>query len=115
MAVDPDLLNLFTSAELGQGEADLGARLTELYLGCLAEAEVRPARAIFLNSAVFLTTDGSPVLDELRRLEEGGTEIMSCITCLTYHDRMEKVAVGSRAGMRETVEAVHRFPKVVSF
>ena len=44
---------------------------------------------IFLNSAIFLTTEGSPHLDVLRELEAGGTRLVSCITCLIYMDTVQ--------------------------
>jgi hypothetical protein len=112
--INKDLLYVLTSAELGQGEVDLGMRLTEIHLKCLAGAEVRPGSIIFLNSAIMLTTEGSSVLEHLRELERGGTELVSCITCLNYHDRMEKVVVGTRAGMKETVEAMTTTSKVIT-
>jgi len=113
-AIDPDLLVVFTNSEIGQGPSDLGERLAGLWLGCMAKEGRRPARMIFLNSGIFLTTEGSPVLDALREIEAGGTEIVSCITCLTYHDRMERVAVGTAGDMKGTCADMFRFPKVVT-
>jgi hypothetical protein len=114
MPVDPDFLLVLTSDEVGSGPADLGAKLTELMLRNLAVAERRPARLICLNSAIFLTTEGSPHLPVLREIEAGGTEIVSCITCLTYHGRMEQVLVGSRGDMKGTVKDMTTFRTVVT-
>lgn len=114
MAVDKDLLLMITSSEIGTGEVDLGARLTDLLFKVLSESEKRPARIIFLNAGVLLTTEGSPIADQLKALEEGGTEIVSCITCLTYFDRMEKVIVGRPGDMKDTVDALLTYGKVVS-
>jgi len=114
MTIDKNLLVVFTGSEIGQGAADLGEKLTGLMLGRFAAENTRPAKMIFLNSAVFLTTEGTAHADVLRTLEEGGTEIVSCITCLTYHDRMEKVVVGTRGDMKGTVEDLLGFSKVVT-
>jgi prolyl-tRNA synthetase len=114
MAIDPDLLLVVTGNEIGHGPADLGERLTELWLGRVAAEETKPAKMLFLNSAVLLTTEGSPHVETLRKLEEAGTDLVSCITCLTYHDRMEKVVVGTRGDMKGTVEDMLRFRKVVT-
>jgi hypothetical protein len=114
MAIDPDLLVVLTSNEIGSGPSDLGERLTELWLGCVAGAETRPAKILFLNSAILLTTEGSPHIEVMKRIEEGGTELVSCITCLTYHDRMEQVVVGGRGDMKGTVEDMTSFARVVS-
>jgi hypothetical protein len=114
MSIDPNWLLVLTSSEIGMGAVDLGAKLTDLYLKTLAGEETRPARILFLNSAIFLTTEGSSVVDHLRALEEGGTELISCITCLTYHDRMEKVVVGTRGDMKGTVAEISAHAKVVT-
>ncbi len=114
MPIDPEFLLVLTSDEIGSGPADLGAKLTELWLRNLVAAETRPARLICLNSAVFLTTEGSPHLAALRELVAGGTEVVSCITCLTYHGRMERVLVGQRGDMKGTVKDMTTFRKVVT-
>lgn len=114
MTIDPHFLILFRSAEVGAGESDLGAKLTELLLKNLAASEVLPAQMIFLNSAIFLTTEGSGVIGQLKVLEDRGTRIVSCITCLEYHARMEKIQVGEAGNMKDTVAALTAHSKVVT-
>ena len=114
MAIDKDFLLVVTADEVGAGPVDLGARLADLYLRNLAAAETRPARIIFLNSGIFLTTEGSLVVEHLRSLEAAGTEIVSCITCLTYHQRMDRIVVGRAGDMKSTVTDMTTFRKVVT-
>jgi selenium metabolism protein YedF len=114
MAIDKDFLLIITSSEIGTGEADLGAKLTDLLFKVFSESSKVPARIIFLNSGIFLTTEGSSIVDRLKALEEKGTEIVSCITCLTYFDRMERVMVGRPGDMKDTVDALLKYSKVVS-
>ncbi len=114
MSVNSDFLILLTSAEIGDGVADLGARLTELFLRSLAAADERPAKILFLNTAVFLTTEGSLVLEPLEELARGGTELVSCITCLEYFNRRKRLAVGVEGNMQDSVHAVTTYGKVVS-
>jgi hypothetical protein len=114
MGIDGDYLLVIASSEMGVGEQDLGAKLTEVFFKVRSESESRPAKMIFINSGIFLTTVGSPVEDKLKKLEEEGTEISSCITCLTDFDRMEKVIVGTRSDMKDTVGSLARFKKVVT-
>lgn len=114
MAVDRNYLLILTSAEIGVGVADLGSRLTELFLANLIQDDVQPAKVLFLNSAIFLTTEGSHVLESLQQLGEGGTELVSCITCLEYFNRRDKVAVGIEGNMKETVHALGAYSKVVT-
>ena len=114
MSIDGDFLLVVASSELGVGEQDLGSKLTEVFFKVLSESESRPAKIIFINSGIFLTTVGSSVEDKLKKMEKDGTEISSCITCLTYFDRMEKVVVGTRSDMTDTVNSLTRFKKVVT-
>jgi hypothetical protein len=114
MGIDRDFLVVLTGTEIGVGQVDLGERLTELWLKSLAAAETRPAKIIFLNSAVFLTTKGTPHLEALQSLEAQGTRLVSCITCLTYHERMGKVVVGERGDMKGTVADMTAYRKVVT-
>ena len=106
MGIDKNMLLLIQGAEIGQGDASLGAKLTDLFFKVLSESETRPGRIIFLNSAVFLTTEGTPLLETLKAIEKQGTELVSCITCLTYFDRMDKVVVGRPGDMKNTVNSL---------
>lgn len=114
MGIDANCLVVVTSNGIGTGESDLSERLTELWLRTLSEGEIVPAKIIFLNAGIFLTTEGSPYVDLLGALEERGTEIVSCITCLTYFDRMEKVVVGRPGDMKGTTADLMAYPKVVT-
>jgi hypothetical protein len=79
------------------------------FLAVLRESERVPAKMLFLNSGVFLTTEGSPHLEILRRISEAGTEIASCGTCLDYYERKEKLPVGRVGNMSDTVESMLDF------
>ena len=70
MALNKDFLLVIESSGLGDGEPDLGERLMKAFLKVLLESEEWPARIICMNSGVFLTTEGSPVLDVLKQCEE---------------------------------------------
>ncbi len=113
MTVNNDFLLVIDSAGLGDGEPDLGEKLTKAFLNVLLESGELPTRMIFMNSGVFLTTEGSPVLDILERYEEQGTTVLSCGTCLEYYGRKDKLRVGDPTNMRDTVEALLRFKKVL--
>jgi selenium metabolism protein YedF len=111
---DEDLLLLVKSAGIGDGEPDLGEKLMVSFFRMLVESGRAPARAIFMNSGVFLTTRGSPVLEALRTLAAAGTEIVSCGTCLDYYKRADKLEIGAPSTMKETVAALLRYPRVVA-
>ncbi len=113
MGVNKDLLLVIDSSGLGDGEPDLGEKLMKAFLNVLFESGDLPARIICMNSGVFLTTDGSSVLDILKGYEEQGTEILSCGTCLDYYGRSDNLRVGKPTNMKETVSALLGFEKVL--
>lgn len=113
MKIDPDYLLFLTSATIGDGEPDLGEKLMGAFLKMVVESGTAPARVICMNSAVFLTTEGSAVLESLRALAAVGTEVLSCGTCLDYYGRKAQLQVGAPTNMRDTVQALHGFKKVI--
>ena len=113
MNVNKDLLLVVDSSGLGDGEPDLGEKLMKVFLNVLLESGELPARIIFMNSGVFLATEGSPVLDILKCYEEQGTTILSCGTCLDYYGIKEKLRVREPTNMKETVNALLSFKKVL--
>lgn len=114
MGIDHDLLLVCKSTGIGEGEPDLGEKLAKAFFTMLLESERLPAKMIFMNSGIVLTTEGSPVLALLQDLEQGGSQILSCGTCLDYFQRKEKLRVGKPTNMRDTVSALLEFSKVVS-
>jgi selenium metabolism protein YedF len=113
MAIDKGMLLVLRSNVLGVGEPDLGEKLLGSFLSMLLESERQPARIICMNSGIFLTTEGSPVLDILGEFHEQGTEILSCGTCLDYYERKDKLLLGRPTNMRDTVSALLSFDKIL--
>jgi selenium metabolism protein YedF len=113
MAVDSSMLLLIQSSVLGDGEPDLGEKLLRAFLTQLLESGSVPARIIFMNSGIFLTTEASPVEDLVRQFESQGSEILSCGTCLDYYKRTDRLVVGKPTNMRDTVNALLIFKKVL--
>ncbi len=65
----------------------------------LTEATPYPSTLVFFNSGVYLTCEGSEVLEDLRKLEAEGVEIISCGTCLDYYEIKDKLKVGEISNM----------------
>ncbi|TDA70698.1 MAG: sulfurtransferase-like selenium metabolism protein YedF [Clostridia bacterium] len=105
---------LVTSDTLGHGEAELGRVLMQSFLGTLAESEALPQSLTFINSGVKLVCEGSPVLDSLMRLEQGGVEISACGTCLDYYHLKEKLCVGRVTNMYAIVTSLLTASKVTT-
>ncbi len=102
---------VFGSNVLGSNK-ELGQVLMKSYIYTLSEGEELPCSMIFLNSAVFLTTQDSEVLDELKGLESSGVEILSCGTCLEFFELKEKLEVGSISNMYSITEKMAEADKV---
>jgi hypothetical protein len=69
---------------------------------------------LFFNSGVKLTTEGSTALEDLRKLEEKGTVISSCGTCLDFYKVKDKLAVGSVTNMYAIVQAMGEAGRLIS-
>ena len=108
------LLLLVKSSGLGEGEVDLADKLIKSFFTVLLQEEQRPDRMIFINSGIFLTTEGSPVADILKQFVESGTEVFSCGTCLDYYGRKEQLVVGEAGDMKGTVVSLLEFEKVIT-
>ena len=107
-------LYFITSDHLGEGSPELGQILIKSFLFTLTEQQPTPQTLIFLNSGVYLTTTGSPVLEELQVLSNKGTEILSCGTCLDYFKLKEKIEVGRISNMYEINDYLTKTMKVIT-
>ncbi len=102
------------SETLGRGSDELGGILVRGLLHTLAEGDRKPSTLIFINSGVKLVANGSPVVDDLRALEDQGVQILACGTCLGYYELKDKVAVGHTSNMYSIVEAMLDADKVTT-
>jgi selenium metabolism protein YedF len=104
---------LFASDRIGDGPEELGCVLMRSFVKTLHEQGPLPWRLVFLNSGIALTTDGSPVAEDLGAMEAAGVEVLSCGTCLDYFHAKEKLLVGRVSNMREIVETLARAGRVL--
>lgn len=94
-----DMTIAFSSNTMGSGSEELGKILMKSFIYTLTEAAPFPSTLIFYNGGVHLTCEGSEVLEDLRRLEDEGVEIISCGTCLDYFGINDKLKVGEISNM----------------
>lgn len=113
MEIQAGLLLVVKSAHLGDSEPDLGTTLIKSFFTMLLESGKLPARMVFMSSGIFLTTQGSPITEILEKFASAGSEIVSCGTCLEYYDRREKLLIGQATTMRDIVNALLTFDKVL--
>ena len=107
------LVLLIASDTLGRGDDHLGSRLMQSFLHTLGALTSRPETIIFINNGVKLVTGDSLVLEDLRRLESQGVELLACGTCLAYF-KIDKVAVGQVSNMHTIADTLLRASKVVA-
>ncbi|MDD4857761.1 MAG: sulfurtransferase-like selenium metabolism protein YedF [Candidatus Krumholzibacteria bacterium] len=101
------------SDQLGIGESELGRKLLEMYLDKLAHSDVKIDAVGCVNAGVFLTTEGSRVIDSLRALEKRGARIASCGTCLDHYNIREKLLIGQVGTMDQTVQIMGAADKII--
>ena len=102
----PSKVFLIQSEGLGRGDEKLGAILMNNFLRMLGESEEKPKTMIFWNTGVRLLSEGSPVLEHLKKLEGQGVEILGCATCLEYFDLTKKMKVGKPTNMLRSIYAM---------
>lgn len=94
-----DMTIAISSDKMGSGDDDLGRILMKGFIYTVSETKPYPSTIVFYNGGVKLTCEDSPVLDDLKRLEEQGVELISCGTCLDYLNLKDKLGVGSISNM----------------
>jgi selenium metabolism protein YedF len=99
---------------MGSGNDDLGAILIKGFIYSLTEMDKPPDAMLFFNSGVKLTTEGSTSLEDLKKLEEKGTVISSCGTCLDFYKVKEKLAVGGVTNMYAIAEAMKEAGRLIN-
>ena len=112
--VSGPLVLVVSSDIMGRGEAELGSILVRGFFHTLGEVQPVPQRIILFNTGVRLACTSSPVLDDLRALEDSGIEMLVCGTCLNYFELTEQLAVGQVSNMYDIAETMLNAGKVVN-
>lgn len=97
---------LINNDVLGSPSRELGGVLMEAFLRNLSKREELPACVVLYNAAVLLATEGSPVVEHLRKLTERGVKLISCRTCVDYFDIESKMGAGVIEGMVSIIEVL---------
>ncbi len=94
-----DKVVVLSSEFMGSGDDELGAVLMKAFTFALTQQDELPQVILAYNGGVKLTVEGSPVLEDLRKLADAGVEIYSCGTCLNHYGLTEKLAIGEVTNM----------------
>lgn len=92
---------------LGDGNDELGKVLMKGFLYTITETKPYPEKVVLLNSAIKLSTVNEETIAHLKKLEEAGTKIYSCGTCLNYYNLADQLKVGVVGNMYDVVESLN--------
>jgi len=96
---------------MGHGDAELGTRILKTFLQ--KSRALRGFETVLLaNSGVRLVAADSPVLAELRLLEENGIDVVPCATCLAHYE--VEPAVGEVGSMDAIIATLDKAAKVIT-
>lgn len=112
-SVDSSICVFISSATIGIGDDELGAKLMKNFLATLPELGKSLWRIVMVNGAVTLATEDSHVLEELKALEAAGIDILVCGTCLDHFSMLEKKAVGETTNMLDIVTSMQVAAKII--
>lgn len=104
---------VISSNKMGEGSEELGDILIKSFIYALTESEMLPAAIIFYNGGAKLSCAASPVLEDLKKLQEMGVEILTCGTCLNYYELTDKLAVGKITNMYSIIEKMNQAGKII--
>jgi len=107
------MLIVLNNNRMGSGDEELG---TKLICSCLRKlVNSRDLEVIvFYNAGVKLAAKDSPVVDELRVLQEKGVDLLVCKTCIDYYGLAGSLLVDRASNMEEIVSAMHAADKVIT-
>jgi selenium metabolism protein YedF len=99
---------------MGRGNDDLGKKLIGSFFRKLTLQEDCPEAIIFYNAGVFLLAEGSPVLTDLKVLEEKGVDLIACGTCVSFFELQNKIMAGRVSDMQEITTQLVKAEKIIT-
>ena len=100
------------SGPLG-GDDELGEKLMGNFLSTLPELGESLWRVILLNGGVKLAATPGKALDSLKALENAGTDVLVCGTCLDFYGLLEAKQAGQTTNMLDVVTSLALADKVI--
>ena len=89
---------------MGDGDPELGGILIKGFVYALTQLETPPSVMLFYNGGARLTAQDSPCIEDLKTLQEQGTEILTCGTCVNFYNITEELEVGSISNMYDILQ-----------
>lgn len=104
---------MVTSNCLGHGDDELGKRLMVNFIKTAKEMD-ELWQIVFMNGGVKLTLDTSDAYNDLKALEERGVRILSCGTCLSHFNLLDKKRAGETTNMLDIITSMQVADKVIT-
>ncbi len=90
---------VFDSNTMGDGEEEFSKKLLQGFVLALTEQDKYPEYVVCYNKGVELTTVIENTVEDLKKLENAGVEILSCGLCLDNYKLKEELKVGQVTNM----------------
>lgn len=102
-----------SSDRMGEGNEELGKVLIKGFIYAVSQLDPLPKTVLFYNGGATIPTEGSASLEDLKKMEENGVEILTCGTCLDYYNLKDKLAAGSVTNMYTIVETMSKADRII--
>ena len=99
---------------IGDGDRELGTNLMRMFFYTLAESNDAPRYILFMNSGVKLPVENDQVVEHLKTLQDKGSEILVCGTCLKFFNIADNLKIGTVSNMYDISERMHAADKVIT-
>ena len=99
---------------MGEGDPELGKILMETFVDNLKLQEQLPTHVVLYNGGVKLALKSSPLCSSLSELEELGTRVMLCGTCVDHYGIQMDIGVGMISNMVSLTETLAMAGHVVT-
>lgn len=113
-SIKEDTVIMIGTQTYGKGDDKLGTMLMKSYIYSLTELDEMPTTLIFFNGGAYLTDQTSPILDDLKTLEDKGVTILTCGTCVDFYEIKDTHALGDITNMFTISEIQMKADKVVT-
>ena len=104
---------VFASNRMGEGEEKLGKALMKAFIFALTNMTETPEVLLFYNSGAYLTCEGSDSLEDLKNLQDAGTKIFTCGTCLNFYGLTDSLKIGEVTNMYDIVDMQMKAAKII--
>ena len=104
---------VFSSDHMGDGDAQLGQSLLQGFLFALTELPDKPEAILLYNSGVKLAAAGTQTAIALKMLEENGIEILACQMSVSHYGLSGKLAAGKTVNMYQIAEILRHAAQVI--